>query len=46
MYYFSTEKLEEFVLARCYFDLEKILLENNPESNYGLSIRYKSLMAC
>lgn len=28
-------------MTRCYFDLEKILLENNPEGNYGLSIRYE-----
>lgn len=33
-------KLEEFVLDKCYFDLEKILLEFNPDSNYGLTIRY------
>lgn len=40
IFFVSIEKLEEFVLDKCYFDLEKILLECNPDSNYGLPIRY------
>ena len=36
---YCIEILEEYILTRGYFDLQRIMLELNPDLNYGLNIR-------